>query len=213
MHTLDEFGHAVGLSEFFVAVVIVAIVGNAAEHGGAIVVAYRGNMKLAAEIAISSSAQVAVFVAPAVALLSWIVGPGLPFTFRPVELATMGARRRGRGRRGDRRPLEALGGVRADRRLCARRHLVLPRRRPLDERTLRSIAEVTPRAGATLDGGEKGRLLQPPPFCSPWRRPPGRRHVQPSARPSSEHLKSLLEPARRGRTWRMCRPTCRRDTR
>jgi Ca2+:H+ antiporter len=89
VHTLDEFGDTVGLSEFFVAVVIVAIVGNAAEHGGAIVVAYRGNMKLAGEIAISSSAQVAVFVAPAVALLSWIVGPGLPFTFRPVELATM----------------------------------------------------------------------------------------------------------------------------
>jgi Ca2+:H+ antiporter len=90
VHTLDEFGDAVGLSEFFVAVVIVAIVGNAAEHGGAIVVAKRGNMKLAAEIAISSSAQVAVFVAPAIALLSWLVGPGLPFTFRPVELATMG---------------------------------------------------------------------------------------------------------------------------
>jgi Ca2+:H+ antiporter len=90
VHTLDEFGHALGLSEFFVAVVIVAIVGNAAEHGGAIVVAMRGNMRLAAEIAISSSAQVAVFVAPAIALLSWLVGPGLPFSFRPVELVTMG---------------------------------------------------------------------------------------------------------------------------
>ena len=41
---------------------IVAIVGNAAEHGGAVVVAYRGKIKLAAEIALASSAQVAVFL-------------------------------------------------------------------------------------------------------------------------------------------------------
>jgi len=87
--SLEEFGHQLGLSDFFVAVVIVAIVGNAAEHGGAIVVARRGKMKLATEIAVSSAAQVAVFVAPAIAIFSWIVGPGLPLAFRPVELATM----------------------------------------------------------------------------------------------------------------------------
>ena len=90
VHTLDAFGHALGLSQFFVAVVIVAIVGNAAEHGGAIVVAMRGNMRLASEIAISSSAQVAVFVTPAIALLSFLAGPALPLAFRPVELVTMG---------------------------------------------------------------------------------------------------------------------------
>ena len=90
VHSLAAFVDALGLSEFFVAAVVVAIVGNAAEHGAAIVVAHRGNMRLAAEIAASSAAQVAVFVAPAVALLSWFVGPGLPLSFRPVELATMG---------------------------------------------------------------------------------------------------------------------------
>jgi Ca2+:H+ antiporter len=90
VHSLTAFGHALGLSEFFVAVVIVAIVGNAAEHGGAIVTARRGNTNLAAEIAISSAAQVAVFVAPAIALLSVFVGRGLPLSFRPVELAAMG---------------------------------------------------------------------------------------------------------------------------
>jgi len=89
VHSLDAFGHAVGLSEFFIAAVIVAIVGNAAEHGGAILIARRGNTRLATEIAISSSAQVAVFVVPAVALLSWLVGRGLPLAFRPVELATI----------------------------------------------------------------------------------------------------------------------------
>jgi Ca2+:H+ antiporter len=91
VHSLDHFGKAVGLDEFFIAVVIVAIVGNAAEHGGAIVIARRGNTTLATEIAITSSMQVAVFVAPAVCLLSWVVGRGLPLSFRLVELATMAA--------------------------------------------------------------------------------------------------------------------------
>jgi Ca2+:H+ antiporter len=90
VHSLEGFGHAVGLTDFFIAAVIVAIVGNAAEHGGAVVIALRGDMKLASEIAISSSAQVAVFLIPAIALLSWLVGPGLPLSFRPVEIATMG---------------------------------------------------------------------------------------------------------------------------
>jgi Ca2+:H+ antiporter len=87
--SLEEFGEAAGLSDFFVAIVIVAIVGNAAEHGGAIVVARHGKLKLATEIAVASAAQVAVFVAPVAALLSFVVGTGLPLTFRPIELATM----------------------------------------------------------------------------------------------------------------------------
>jgi Ca2+:H+ antiporter len=89
VHSLTAFGHTVGIGEFFIAVVIVAIVGNAAEHGGAIVIARRGNIQLATEIAITSSMQVALFVAPTVALLSWLVGSGLPLAFRPVEIATM----------------------------------------------------------------------------------------------------------------------------
>jgi Ca2+:H+ antiporter len=91
VHSLDHFGHAVGLNEFFIAVVIVAIVGNAAEHGGAVVIARRGNTTLATEIAITSSMQVAVFVTPAVCLLSWIVGRGLPLSFRAIEIVTMAA--------------------------------------------------------------------------------------------------------------------------
>jgi Ca2+:H+ antiporter len=91
VHSLEGFGEAAGLSDFFIAAVIVAIVGNAAEHGGAVVIAHRGNTELATEIAITSSMQVAVFVAPAVALLSWLVGQGLPLSFRVVELATMAA--------------------------------------------------------------------------------------------------------------------------
>ena len=86
---LDTFAEEVGLTEFFVAAVIVAIVGNAAEHGGAVVVAARGKIKLAAEIALASSAQVAVFLIPAVALLSWLIDP-LALSFRVVEIAALG---------------------------------------------------------------------------------------------------------------------------
>ena len=89
VHSLDAFAHAAGLSQFFMSAVIVAIVGNAAEHGGALVIARRGKMKLATEIAISSSAQVALFVASAVMLLSFAVGPALALSFRPVELGAM----------------------------------------------------------------------------------------------------------------------------
>jgi Ca2+:H+ antiporter len=88
--TLEAFAEKAHLSDFFVAAVIVAIVGNAAEHGGAVVVAYRGKIKLAAEIALASGAQVAVFLIPAVTLLSWLIEP-LALSFRQVEIAALAA--------------------------------------------------------------------------------------------------------------------------
>jgi Ca2+:H+ antiporter len=88
--SIETFADSAGLSDFFVAAVIVAIVGNAAEHGGAVVVAARGKIQLATEIALASSAQVAVFLIPAVALLSWLIDP-LALSFRPVELGVLAA--------------------------------------------------------------------------------------------------------------------------
>jgi Ca2+:H+ antiporter len=90
VHSLQAFAEAANLSEFFIAVVIVAIVGNAAEHGGAVVIARRGKMKLATEIAVSSSAQVGLLVIPAVALVSFASEHPLALAFRPIELIAMG---------------------------------------------------------------------------------------------------------------------------
>jgi Ca2+:H+ antiporter len=90
VHSLDAFAKAVGASDFFIAVVIVAIVGNAAEHGGSILIARAGKMKLASEIAVSSGAQVALLVAPAVMLLSLAFAHPLGFAFRWEELGAMG---------------------------------------------------------------------------------------------------------------------------
>ena len=89
VHTLEGFASSVGLSRFFVSTVIVAIVGNAAEHGGAILIARRGKMRLATEIAVSSSAQVALLVVPAVTLLSLLFTHHLGLAFRWSELVAM----------------------------------------------------------------------------------------------------------------------------
>jgi len=89
VHSLKAFADAAGLSEFFIAAVIVAIVGNAAEHGGAIVIAKRGNMPLATEIALSSSAQVGLLVVPVVMLLSLAFAHPVPLSFRWEELLGM----------------------------------------------------------------------------------------------------------------------------
>ncbi len=86
--SINGFATDSGVSEFFLAAVVIAIVGNAAEHGGAVVVAYRGKIKLATEIALSSSAQVAVFLIPAVALLALLIEP-LALALRQVEIGTL----------------------------------------------------------------------------------------------------------------------------
>ena len=86
--SISTFAEDSGLSEFFLAAVVIAIVGNAAEHGGAVVVAARGKIKLAAEIALASSAQVAVFLIPAVALLALLIEP-LALSFRKVEIGAL----------------------------------------------------------------------------------------------------------------------------
>ncbi len=86
VHSLGSFASAVGLSEFFVSVVIV---GNAAEHGGAILIARNGKMRLATEIAISSSAQVGLLVVPVVTLLSLFFTHHLALAFRWSEIVVM----------------------------------------------------------------------------------------------------------------------------
>jgi Ca2+:H+ antiporter len=75
---------ALGLNSVFVAVFVVAILGNAAEHATAITVAMKNRMDLALSISIGSSIQVALFVGPLLVLLSLAIGP------RPMDLAFPG---------------------------------------------------------------------------------------------------------------------------
>jgi Ca2+:H+ antiporter len=79
-----------GLSEFFIGAVVVAVVGNAAEHWVAVLVARKDKMDLAVNIAIGSSAQIALFVAPLLVLLSYVLGPHpMPFVLNGFELAAV----------------------------------------------------------------------------------------------------------------------------
>jgi Ca2+:H+ antiporter len=88
--SITEASHAVGLSEFFIGVIVVAIVGNAAEHWVAVLVAMKNKMDLAVNIAIGSSAQVALFVAPVLVLASFFIGPHpLALVFNGFELGAI----------------------------------------------------------------------------------------------------------------------------
>jgi Ca2+:H+ antiporter len=88
--SIEDASHAIGLSEFFIGAIVVAIVGNAAEHWVAVLVAYKNKMSLAINIAIGSSAQVALFVAPVLVLCSFFIGPWpMPLVFNGLELAAL----------------------------------------------------------------------------------------------------------------------------
>jgi Ca2+:H+ antiporter len=85
--SISEAAAKIGLSEFFIGVIVVAIVGNAAEHWVAVLVAVKDKMNLAVNIAIGSSAQVALFVAPVLVLTSFVLGPHpMALVFNGFEL-------------------------------------------------------------------------------------------------------------------------------
>jgi Ca2+:H+ antiporter len=88
--SISEASETVGLSEFFVGVIVVAIVGNAAEHWVAVLVAMKNKMDLAVNIAIGSSAQIALFVAPVLVIASFFLGPyPLALVFNGFELGAI----------------------------------------------------------------------------------------------------------------------------
>jgi Ca2+:H+ antiporter len=88
--SIEAASEAIGLSEFFIGVIVVAIVGNAAEHWVAVLVAVKDKMDLSVNIAIGSSAQIAMFVAPVLVLLSFVLGPGpMPLVFNGFEIAAI----------------------------------------------------------------------------------------------------------------------------
>jgi Ca2+:H+ antiporter len=90
VHSIEDASAGIGLSPFFVSVIVVAIVGNAAEHWVAVYFADRDKMDLSINIAIGSSAQIALFVAPALVLCSFVLGPyPMALVFNGLELAAI----------------------------------------------------------------------------------------------------------------------------
>lgn len=89
VHTFEMLGAKFGWSELFIGVIIVAIVGNAAEHVSAITMAVKNKMEVSVEIAVGSTLQVAMFVAPILVLVSLFMPQSMALVFTWPELVAM----------------------------------------------------------------------------------------------------------------------------
>lgn len=89
VHTFEMLGEKFGWSELFIGVIIVAIVGNAAEHVSAITMAAKNKMDISVEIAVGSTLQVAMFVAPILVIISLFMPKAMPLVFTLPELVAM----------------------------------------------------------------------------------------------------------------------------
>lgn len=90
--SVEAAADAAGTSQLFAGVIVVALVGNAAEHYSAVTLAWQGHMDASLQIAVGSSTQIALFVAPALLFLSYVIGPGpinLIFTTFEVTAVTL----------------------------------------------------------------------------------------------------------------------------
>jgi Ca2+:H+ antiporter len=84
---IEPVAHQLGMTQVFIGVIIVAMVGNAAEHSTAVLMAFRNHMDLVLSIAIGSSIQIALFVAPVLVFASYIVGPSpINLVLTPAEV-------------------------------------------------------------------------------------------------------------------------------
>ncbi len=90
VHATESVTATMGFSETFLGLIIVPIIGNAAEHGTAVVVARKGQMDLALQIALGSSTQVALLVAPLLVLVGILIGKPMDLVFTTFEVAAVG---------------------------------------------------------------------------------------------------------------------------
>ena len=89
VHAVDAAGTTLGLGKVFMGVVVVAVVGNAAEHSTAVLVAMKNKMDLALGIAMGSSMQIALFVAPVLVIAGHVIGRPLGLEFTILEVAAV----------------------------------------------------------------------------------------------------------------------------
>ena len=92
VHAVSEAGKALGMNEVFLGFVVLAIVGNAAEHSTAVLLAVRNQMDTALNISMQSSVQIALFVTPLLVFLSYPLGHPLDLLFTPFEMLAVGLR-------------------------------------------------------------------------------------------------------------------------
>jgi Ca2+:H+ antiporter len=86
---LEEATRQLGLTELFTGIILLPIIGNAAEHATAVVVAMKNKMDLAVSVAVGSSLQIALFVAPVLVIAGWVIGQPMDLNFNPFELVAV----------------------------------------------------------------------------------------------------------------------------
>jgi Ca2+:H+ antiporter len=90
VHATEEVVSGIGITETFLGLIVIPLIGNAAEHATAVVVARKGETDLALTIALGSSTQVALFVAPVLVLAGVILGQPMNLVFTPFEIVALG---------------------------------------------------------------------------------------------------------------------------
>ncbi|MEL6581041.1 MAG: calcium/proton exchanger [Cyanobacteria bacterium J06621_12] len=87
--SLEVATSELGLSRLFTGVILLPIIGNAAEHATAVTVAMKDKMDLSVSVAVGSSMQIALFVAPVLVIAGWIIGQPMDLNFNPFELVSV----------------------------------------------------------------------------------------------------------------------------
>ncbi len=87
--SVEEAAKTLGMSDIFVGVIVVAIIGNAAEHSTAVLAAWKNKMDLAVSIAVGSSLQVAMFIAPVLVFAGLAMGQPMDLHFSPMEMVAV----------------------------------------------------------------------------------------------------------------------------
>jgi Ca2+:H+ antiporter len=90
VHAATEATVALGLSEVFLGLIVIPIIGNAAEHAAAVVLSRKGQIDLGLQIALGSSTQVALLVAPLLVFAGLLLGTDMNLVFRPFEVIALG---------------------------------------------------------------------------------------------------------------------------
>lgn len=87
--SIEHVSQTLGLTELFIGVIVVAIIGNAAEHSTAILMAIKNKMDLSMNIAMGSSTQIALLIAPALVFVSWLLGTPMDLVFNEFEVVAV----------------------------------------------------------------------------------------------------------------------------
>ncbi|BAQ64957.1 calcium/proton exchanger [Geminocystis sp. NIES-3709] len=89
VESLEKATEVLGLPALFTGVIFLPIIGNAAEHATAVTVAMKDKMDLSVSVAVGSSLQIALFVAPVLVLAGWVIGQPMDLNFNPFELVAV----------------------------------------------------------------------------------------------------------------------------